>query len=123
MNDHLILYTLLYSDRYEVNLDEGTILSKKTGENLKFEYAPVSIDPLRKHPSVRIKINGSRKKVTVCRLIWMASRRDIVPVDFEIHHIDCDPYNNNYKNLIALYKDDHGMIHLLLPADKSKAPF
>ena len=111
MDDHLLLYTLLYSGRYEIDVIDATIHSTKTGKPIVWEYAPKKIDPDKKHPSIRIKINNHRKKVTVCRIIWMVFHKCIVPKDFEIHHWNFDPYDNTYTNLIALHKDDHSMIH------------
>ena len=31
--------------------------------------------------------------------------------DLEIHHKDCDKFNNHYSNLIALPRDEHLWIH------------
>lgn len=39
------------------------------------------------------------------------------PDDFDIHHLDEDPHNDDYENLISLHKDDHKKLHASLNAD------
>lgn len=53
------------------------------------------------------KIQGRRRTIVRAKLVYLAGSRRPIPNDFDIHHLDEDPYNDDYENLISLHKDDH----------------
>lgn len=53
-----------------------------------------------------------KKKTIHTRVAEKKYKLDIIPKDFEIHHIDGDKNNNQYYNLIMLHKKDHRRVHL-----------
>ena len=52
-----------------------------------------------------------KKSINVSHLIWMYHTRMPVPPGFEIHHIDENPENNNFNNLVAVHCLDHLKLH------------
>jgi len=37
-----------------------------------------------------------------------------IPQDWVVHHIDCNELNNNPENLIAMPRQDHTKLHVLM---------
>lgn len=81
------------------------------------------------------QVNGTRFRFEICheghkrtiqrsKLVWMVGSRRLVPPDHEIHHLDEDRYNDVWRNLICLHKDDHLKIHAWLESLNSQStPF
>jgi len=62
-------------------------------------------------PRVDLAHNLKRKSVNVSHLVWMDATRVLIPKDFEIHHRDENPLNNNFDNLICVHQLDHRKLH------------
>lgn len=65
----------------------------------------------RGDPRVDIWHKGKRKSINVSHLVWMYHTRTTLPPGFEIHHIDENPENNNFSNLICVHCLDHLKLH------------
>lgn len=57
-------------------------------------------------PRVDISHEGERISIHVSNLVWMYFCGEI-PKSFEIHHIDENPLNNAFDNLLCLHYMDH----------------
>lgn len=65
----------------------------------------------RGDPRVDLCNEGKRISFSVSRLLWMSRTRTTVPIDFEIHHLDENPTNNSWTNIVAVHKTDHLKFH------------
>lgn len=76
-------------------------------------------------PRVHLRYQNKRISVHVSQLTWMSTTMDVIPPDFQIHHIDGDPLNNSYDNLVCIHKDDHIKLHRKLGdiPDDEEIPF
>ena len=61
-----------------------------------------------------------RRSINVSHLVWMSHTNRCIPDDFEIHHKDEDISNNDWYNLICVFKEDHPKLHHDMFADESK---
>lgn len=61
----------------------------------------------------------SDKGKQLSREIWKDNFGDI-PEGYEIHHIDCDPSNNDIDNLLCLSAEEHHNLHKELLTDEQK---
>ena len=63
--------------------------------------------------SFRIRRKGFKRR-RVCRnkLVWMAGAKKVLPEGFEIHHVDEDPTNDCWSNLVAVFAFDHSKFHI-----------
>lgn len=107
--------------RYRVDIVAGEIYSIRTGKPLARFYNEKH-DPEHRHPFVRLADrHGQRRGISVARVVWMVSRNAAPPHQCDIHHLDGDPLNNHYLNLVCLHHVDHGLLHQLLA--KNEVPF
>jgi hypothetical protein len=60
---------------------------------------------------VDLKYGGKRRSINVSHLVWMWGTNSVIPDGYEIHHMDEDPTNNNFDNLVALHPIDHAKMH------------
>lgn len=60
---------------------------------------------------VRLYFRRKRKAIGVSRLLWMQETGDIIPANFEVHHMDQDETNNSWENLLCIHKSDHRKLH------------
>ncbi len=65
----------------------------------------------RGDPRVDLCNKGFRVSINVSHLAWMVYTKQVLPPNFEIHHIDENPLNNHPSNLIAVHKLDHLKLH------------
>lgn len=133
MTDEQLLHVLL-SGRYRIDIEAGEIYSNryKTQRDTPLCKYYSRTDPEKRHPFICVfytfdSSQGiARRGVSLAKAIWMYSRQSAVPPDFEIHHVDLNPLNDNWRNLVALHKLDHNQLHLLLNADsvvEEEVPF
>lgn len=54
---------------------------------------------------------GMRRSCLVSHIMWTVTSNRLIPQDFQIHHIDEDTHNNNFENLMIVYKSDHPKLH------------
>lgn len=54
---------------------------------------------------------GLHRGVLISHLVWMYNTNQILPENFQIHHIDNDPMNNEFSNLICVHPLDHVKLH------------
>lgn len=52
-----------------------------------------------------------KRSINVSHLVWMSVTGRAIPKGWEIHHIDDDPLNNTWENLVCLFPDDHLKFH------------
>jgi hypothetical protein len=62
-------------------------------------------------PRTELQFQNNRVSINISHLSWMDFTRQILPQDFEIHHLDENPLNNHPSNLIAVHKLDHLKLH------------
>jgi hypothetical protein len=62
-------------------------------------------------PRIDICYRGRNMGINLSQLTWMYHYRQVIPVNFEIHHLDEDSLNNDISNLIAIHKCDHYKLH------------
>ena len=68
-----------------------------------------------KHPSGAIKLSENGRQFWEHHKIWCKHNQMlIIPNGCEIHHIDCNPSNNNPNNLTLLPKNIHRQLHYQL---------
>lgn len=109
MNQKDILQTIR-KGIYAVNITTGTV-NNVSGKELSFYQAEDG------HLFVRLYHNGKRKAIAVHRLVWMCATKSTIPKDYEVHHIDGDPTNNTFENLMCVHKLDHRKFHRALLND------
>lgn len=67
--------------------------------------------PLRKYVPTLLKINGMKRMklhhAVCCEILGVNQ----IPLGYDVHHRDCDVYNNDPNNLVLLDKSDHIWIH------------
>lgn len=61
---------------------------------------------------VDIRFNNKRISIHVSHLIWMSNTGRTLPEGFEIHHINEDPTDDRWSNIIAIYSLDHPKLHV-----------
>lgn len=61
--------------------------------------------------------NNWRRSCHVSTLVWMVNTGRVIPDGFEIHHLDENPENNSFPNLVAVHSLDHLKLHGQAPAD------
>lgn len=62
-------------------------------------------------PRVTLSHDGSKRDCNVSQLVWMCNTSCVIPDDFEVHHIDENPLNNSFENLLLVHKNDHPKLH------------
>jgi hypothetical protein len=67
----------------------------------------------RGDPRVDVCYDSKKISIHISHLVWMFYTDCVLPEDFEIHHLDENPLNNIYHNIIAVHKKDHLKIHLI----------
>ena len=95
---------------YIVDLDKGTIVSRRTKKEL-FMHNRVYPPKEPGHWFVRLYYKGHFICTSRARIIWMLGHRREVPEDFEIHHKDEDAESDGFENLICIYGPDHKKLH------------
>lgn len=104
ITDQQIL-SLLESGAYRVDLDTGEIFNK-SGKQLKIFY------DMYDRFFVRLYIGRqARREISVCKLVWIAGTKSVVPDGFEVHHRDTYKAHNSFDNLICLHRIDHQKFH------------
>lgn len=98
---------LLRHKVYAIDPDTGTV-SQGWGD---FKTLRPYVGNKEGHLFIRLYFGGKRKTIAVSRLVWMAVTLCPIPPEFEIHHRDEQPDNNNWRNLLCYHKLDHRKIH------------
>lgn len=106
---------LLNSGRYIIDIDLGEIY-KRNKEPL-YTFTNSQSD----HRWVRLFKHPKYKCIPVSHAVWMFASQTIIPEGWEVHHIDTDPANDSFKNLMCLYPTDHRKLHQALKLEE--APF
>ena len=71
-------------------------------------------------PRVDLVCDGRRKSMHVSQLVWMWHTNAVIPDGWEVHHMDEDPNNNDFDNLLCLHPIDHAKMH---PGKQEPTPF
>ena len=73
------------------------------------------INPRRrsKRGDIRVDLCHQRKRrsCNLSQLVWMQATGSPIPKGYEVHHIDEDPKNNDFDNLLCIHSLDHMKIH------------
>lgn len=91
----------------------GRLQSRKKGAWKVLSNKNEKKDYLR----VVLKNNSFRKTFLLHRLVYEAFVGSI-PKNFDVHHLDGNKQNNDYRNLIALSKRDHQLIETSLDPNR-----
>lgn len=113
----LAILGLLHEGRYRVDLEAGVVLSRhgkplcvtRSGRTENYWYVRLYRVPHVIH-------------APVARVVWLAGNDYPLPDGFEIHHLDEDPSNNAFSNLVALSERDHRKMHAAA-AELDEVPF
>lgn len=62
-------------------------------------------------PRVDICFEKRKLSINISHLVWMHRCNQTIPIDFEMHHIDENPLNNLFCNLLCIHKIDHHKLH------------
>lgn len=100
-----------------LEIEENPVKILRKGKELK-PTLNLRKRSLRGDPRVDIFYNKQRKSINISHLVWMYHTRMVIPNGFEIHHIDENPENNNFSNLICVHCLDHLKLH-----PQSETPF
>ena len=84
----------------------GTIVNSDTGSLLKQSYRNNDNEYNSSVRKVWLYKNGKSKSHKVHRLVAQAFLADFNP-EYDIHHLDGNPSNNNVENLVCLPHDEH----------------
>ena len=109
------ILSLLINGTYRVDLETGKVYGR-----LGVEIVQESSGRYSEYLSVRVKTRGTRRKVQVSLLVWMAGTLSQKPMTWEIHHRDGNTHNNAFTNLLCLHPTDHRKLHYL---EESELPF
>lgn len=60
---------------------------------------------------IRLYSCSKRKTITLARLVWMSVTKTVIPIGFEIHHLDRNCASDSWSNLLCVYKMDHNKLH------------
>ena len=60
---------------------------------------------------VRLYGFGRYINIPVHKLVWMVNRGIPIPKGFDVHHVDEDPSNNAFENLVLVFSLDHPKLH------------
>lgn len=109
--------------RYLVDLETGEVKSGRTNKPL-FTYASERSPNLW----VRVYVGGKMRALPVARFVWIVGTDSELPDGWEVHHVDLDPLNNSFNNLLALHPKDHDRFHIntqqrLMANPASEVPF
>jgi len=94
---------LIKKEAYAVDFEEGKVFNG-SGVELTIRYKR---GKNKEYPTVRFWKSPKQIEIAVSAVVWMIGNDCLIPEDFEIHHIDKDPTNNAFNNLIALHRNDH----------------
>jgi len=110
MDDNEILELLLSKKYYTCPL-LGVVFNKHAHQLKPFS----SLNKYANHKFVALfgTFNGKkcRRGIALHRLIWMDKLKIVIPRNWHIHHLDNDPTNNSFKNLVCLHPEDHKKFH------------
>ena len=98
--------------QYIVDLEKGTIVSKRTKrQTFIFNHVwPPNPNQLG-HWFTRLYYKGTVLCTSRARIIWMVGHRRAIPEGFEIHHDNEDSEDDSFDNLICIYNLDHKKLH------------
>ena len=102
----LAVLALFHKGRYRVDLEAGQVLSRH-GKPLHVTRSGRTGNYL----FVRLYCVPGVIHVPVARVVWLAGNDCPLPHGFEVHHLDGDPRNNGFSNLVALSERDHRKMH------------
>lgn len=109
-NKYGLILTWLGEGRYQVDIETGEVKNRK-GHNLKTYFFNKD---RRKRKYVRLRPAEDKKasiKISVHRLVWVAATGSYIPEGWEVHHIDGNPRNNAFSNLVCVHPTDHLKLH------------
>lgn len=73
-------------------------------------------------PRVDLWHDGKRRSCHISQLVWMSCSDAVIPAGWEIHHIDEDPDNNEFSNLVCVHPVDHAKLHSTIDQEE-EVPF
>ena len=99
------------SGNYEFDFAAGDVTSKKTGRSLARSRFMQGDKSKQYDDCVTLWANARKIETTLARAIWTADHDEVIPVGWEIHHVDGDHTNNAAASLVCLHRKDHERIH------------
>jgi 5-methylcytosine-specific restriction endonuclease McrA len=69
---------------------------------------------------IKAKFNAWSRDSQVCKLCGFDFKKDDKTLKKIVHHIDHNPSNNKFKNLVVLCSDCHMKVHTKLYSDEFK---
>lgn len=99
------MLSLLERKKYWVDTEIGDVYNKR--DHLLKPFSR----PNQLHQFVRLFDHQYSSSIGVGRLVWMSVTKEVIPNNWEIHHIDQNPLNNSWGNLQCLHPLDHQKLH------------
>jgi hypothetical protein len=93
-----------------VDVDEARVYRVGRGGELQ-ELKQYPRGRCGRYRGVCIYSGGSRIKIAVHKLVWLADSGEPIPDGYEVHHEDRDPSNNRISNLDLQTKAEHLATH------------
>ena len=56
---------------------------------------------------IELEMKGAKRNIMRSRLVYMAGTGANLSQSYEIWHLDMNPLNDTFSNLIAIHRDDH----------------
>lgn len=104
--------TALHQETGYIVTRDGHILTKNTHKYKKTYYTKGGYE--------RVRVGTNKNKLVHVMVFESFSGWRVDTKHFEVHHIDHNPKNNRYDNLIMLDKVTHRLIHTLTPKELIK---
>lgn len=102
------LIKLFNNGAYYCDFDHGFIYSAKTKEKL-YTFT----NQQNTHLWTRFYSYPKMRAISIAACIWIIGTQCSIPKNFLVHHIDENPLNNAFSNLLCIHENDHKKVHLV----------
>lgn len=102
--------TALHEQTGYIVTRSGHVLTKNTHRIKKTYYTAGGYE--------RVRVGVNKNKLVHVMVFEAFSGWAVNTKYYEVHHIDRNPKNNSYENLIMLDKPTHKLIHMLTPKER-----
>ena len=99
--------TLFVIGRYRLDEEAGHVVSGTTGKPVHAETNGSKYST----PFVRLYYRDKCRCVAFSHVVWMVRSGCDIPDGWEIHHVNGDPLDNRFENLVCVTPEDHRKLH------------
>lgn len=104
--------TALHQETGYIVTRDGHVLTKNSHKYKKTYFTKGGYE--------RVRVGVNKNKYLHVMVFEAFSGWKVNTKYYEVHHIDQNPKNNSYENLIMLDKVTHKLIHMLTPKEQVK---